>query len=36
MELTTLRGWIYELLRVRAEGYFPMHRCATSHAPVKR
>ncbi|CAB3805666.1 hypothetical protein LMG28614_06260 [Paraburkholderia ultramafica] len=36
MELTTLRDWIYDVLRVRSECYFPIHRCATSHASVKR
>jgi hypothetical protein len=35
MELRTVRDWLYDVLRVRAERYFPMHRAATSPAPTK-
>ncbi|MGF6599892.1 hypothetical protein P3T23_004626 [Paraburkholderia sp. GAS448] len=35
MELKTLRNWIYDVLRVRAERYFPMHRAATSPVQTK-
>jgi hypothetical protein len=26
MELTTVRDWIYDVLRVRAERHWPIHR----------
>jgi hypothetical protein len=35
MELKTLRDWIYDVLRVRAERYFPMRRAASSPVQTK-
>ena len=35
MEMKSVRGWIYNVLRVRAERYFPMHRAATSPVQTK-
>jgi len=35
MELKTLRNWIYDVLRVRAERYLPMHRAAISPVQTK-
>jgi hypothetical protein len=35
MELKTLRDWIYDVLRVRAERHWPLHCVRTSRTQTR-